>query len=222
MKNFIKNHLSFLPGLRRLFLNVRECYFSPPQLLKFGKIGNGSTIQSPSKFTNQALTYIGDFVQIRYGFQLINHTGRFFLGKYSVIAPNCTVITGNHTRTVGVPMSKSSIDHINDSEGDIIIEEDTWIGANVTILPGAHIGRGAIIGACSLVNNTIPPYSVVVGTPAKIISYTFSIPEILEHEKALYVENERMSKEDLEILFSQYFKGLSPLGHRNVTNSTQK
>jgi acetyltransferase-like isoleucine patch superfamily enzyme len=45
----------------------------------------------------------------------------------------------------------------------------TWIGGNSTILPGVTVGEGAIIGAGSVVTHDIPPYSVAVGVPAKVI-----------------------------------------------------
>jgi acetyltransferase-like isoleucine patch superfamily enzyme len=51
----------------------------------------------------------------------------------------------------------------------ITIEDDVWVGANVTFLDGAHVGRGCVIGAGSLVRGNIPPYSVAVGVPARII-----------------------------------------------------
>ncbi|HKF20740.1 MAG TPA: acyltransferase [Candidatus Angelobacter sp.] len=51
----------------------------------------------------------------------------------------------------------------------ITIEDDVWIGANVTFLDGAHVGRGCVIGAGSLVRGSIPAYSVAVGAPARII-----------------------------------------------------
>jgi len=51
----------------------------------------------------------------------------------------------------------------------ITIEDDVWVGANVTFLDGAHVGQGCVIGAGSLVRGNIPPYSVAVGTPARII-----------------------------------------------------
>ena len=79
-------------------------------------------------------------------------------------------------------------------EKDVIVEEDIWIGTNVTLLAGTHIGRGCIVGACSLLNKEYPPYAVLAGSPAKIIAVKFSIEQILEHEKALYEENERFTK----------------------------
>jgi acetyltransferase-like isoleucine patch superfamily enzyme len=58
--------------------------------------------------------------------------------------------------------------------GNIIIGNDVWIGANAIILDDIKIGNGAIIAANSFVNKDIPPYSIVGGTPAKIIKYRFS------------------------------------------------
>lgn len=55
----------------------------------------------------------------------------------------------------------------------IEIGNDVWIGANVTILRGVHIGDGAVIGANTLVNKDIPPYAIVVGCPARVIKYRF-------------------------------------------------
>jgi acetyltransferase-like isoleucine patch superfamily enzyme len=51
----------------------------------------------------------------------------------------------------------------------ITIEDDVWVGANVTFLDGAHVGRGSVIGAGSIVRGEIPPYSVAVGAPAKVV-----------------------------------------------------
>ena len=58
-------------------------------------------------------------------------------------------------------------------KGDTVIGNEVWIGQNATILPGVHIGDGAIIGANSVVASDIEPYSIVVGNPAKLIRYRF-------------------------------------------------
>lgn len=65
----------------------------------------------------------------------------------------------------------------------------------------ANIGRGAVVGANSLVVKEVPPYAVVAGSPAKIIAVRFSLEQILEHERHLYPKNERLSKEYLQALF---------------------
>ena len=58
-------------------------------------------------------------------------------------------------------------------KGDTVIGNDVWIGQNATILPGVHIGDGAIIGAESVVGSDIPPYAVAVGNPARVIRRRF-------------------------------------------------
>ena len=50
----------------------------------------------------------------------------------------------------------------------VIIEDDVWIGTKTILLPGVHIGKGAIIGAGSVVTKNIPPYTIAVGNPAVV------------------------------------------------------
>jgi acetyltransferase-like isoleucine patch superfamily enzyme len=56
----------------------------------------------------------------------------------------------------------------------IVIEDDCWLGASVTVLDGVTIGKGSVIGANAVVTQDIPPYSVAVGVPAKVISHRIS------------------------------------------------
>lgn len=58
-------------------------------------------------------------------------------------------------------------------KGDTVIGNDVWIGQNSVILPGVHIGDGAIIGANSVVGSDVPPYTVIAGNPAKKIRKRF-------------------------------------------------
>lgn len=58
-------------------------------------------------------------------------------------------------------------------KGDTAIGNDVWIGQNAVILPGVQIGDGAVIGANSVVGSNIPPYTIVVGNPAKVIKNRF-------------------------------------------------
>ena len=59
------------------------------------------------------------------------------------------------------------------SSGDIIVEDDVWIGHGASILSNVHIGQGAIVAAGAVVTKDIPPYAVVGGVPAKVIKYRF-------------------------------------------------
>lgn len=58
-------------------------------------------------------------------------------------------------------------------KGDTVIGSDVWVGQNAVILPGVHIGDGAIIGADSVVGSNIAPYTVVVGNPARPLRKRF-------------------------------------------------
>ena len=53
----------------------------------------------------------------------------------------------------------------------VVISDDVWIGARVTILPGAKIGKGVIVGAGAVVTGEIPDYAVIGGVPARVIKY---------------------------------------------------
>ena len=68
-------------------------------------------------------------------------------------------------------------------KGDTVIGNDVWIGQNVTFLPGVHVGDGCIIGANAVVASDIPPYSVVVGNPARVIRKRFDDEMIALLEK---------------------------------------
>lgn len=58
-------------------------------------------------------------------------------------------------------------------KGDTVVGNDVWIGQNVTVLPGVHIGDGAIIGANSVVASDISPYTVAAGNPCRVIRRRF-------------------------------------------------
>lgn len=59
------------------------------------------------------------------------------------------------------------------SKGNIVIDDDVWIGYGATILSGVHIGQGAVIAAGAVVASDVPPYAIVGGVPAKVIQYRF-------------------------------------------------
>lgn len=156
------------------------------------------------------------------GANLILSKGKFIVGKGSEISSNLTVVTDNHTPTVGIPYYFTGHLHINDKTKDVVIENDCWIGTNVTLLPGAYIGRGAVVAACALVNKRIPPYAVVAGIPAKIIGCKFSLKQILKHEEALYAPSCRLSKEYLQTLFLTIYKDKKILGTDCISEEDEK
>ena len=207
VKLLISEILPFI-NIVLIYRRIKSHYTLSPNL----NYAETTQIGYPFLCTNPKNVYLEENTRINPGCKIIIHTGRFLLKKYSVIAYGCTIVTGNHTPTVGIPQFILGHSHINDVENDVVIEEDVWCGANVTLLSGAHVGRGAVIGANSLVNKPIPPYAVVVGTPARIIASKFTLEQIMRHERKLYPENERLSYQYLSELFSIYYKGKSSLG----------
>ena len=86
------------------------------------------------------------------------------------------------------------------------MEEDVWIGCNVTLLSGVTIGRGSTEAAGAVVAKTMPPYCICGGIPAKFIKFYWTIDQILEHEAKLYSEEERYTREQLEEIFVKWQK----------------
>lgn len=103
------------------------------------------------------------------------------IGNHVLIAPHCALLNrGEHSyNMIGetiftAPRSRSE---------KIIIGDDVWIGFGSIILGGLTIGEGAVIAAGSLVLNNVPPYSVVAGSPAKVIKQRFNYEEIVRHKE---------------------------------------
>ena len=69
-------------------------------------------------------------------------------------------------------------------KGDTVVGNDVWLGYEALVMPGVHIGDGAIVAARSVVVADVPPYAVVGGNPAKIIKQRFA-PEVAEELAAI-------------------------------------
>ncbi|AXG81011.1 sugar O-acetyltransferase [Streptomyces paludis] len=100
-------------------------------------------------FGNVNLTFVDD-VDIR-------------IGDGVMIAPSVTLTTTGH------PVHPSRRVDFGRFSEPIVIEDKVWIGSNVVVLPGVRIGYGSVIGAGSVVSRDIPPMSVAVGTPCRVL-----------------------------------------------------
>ncbi len=89
------------------------------------------------------------------------------IGSNVAIGP-MTVIQGANHRfdRLDIPITEQG--HV---ESSVIIEDDVWISAHVTILPGSHIHSGAVVGAGAVVRGEVPPLAVVGGVPARVLKY---------------------------------------------------
>ena len=86
-------------------------------------------------------------------------------------------------------------------KGDIIVEDDVWIGYGATVMSGVRIGQGAVVAAGAVVTRDVPPYAVVGGVPAKTIKFRFNEQMISELQK---IDYGKISKEEIE----QYINSL--------------
>lgn len=198
-------------GILKKIRTFKRCMM--PSRRNFGFAGRNVNIGFPVYITSPKAVHIEENAVIRLGTVILNNrTEHVYIGKYTVVGVNCVIVTNGHRSTVGIPHVLLGASHINDKSKDIHIGEDVWIGANVTILAGADLGRGCIAGACSTVTKPVPPYALVTGSPARIVGVKFSIDQIIEHEKALYPASERMSRNELEELFAKYYDGMKVFG----------
>jgi acetyltransferase-like isoleucine patch superfamily enzyme len=102
------------------------------------------------------------------------------IGNYVSIAPNVQFLLGANHQTDTITtyplfsrfVEYDKIDAL--SKGEIIIEDEVWLGTNSIIVSGVRIGKGAIIASGSIVTKDVPPYSIYGGNPAKLIKMRFS------------------------------------------------
>lgn len=128
---------------------------------------------------------IGDHCVIHAGAMLLPYGGSIRLGEHTTVNPYCVLYGhGNLTIGSGVRIATGTTiipsNHLFDSldtpirlQGEskegIVVEDDVWIGAGVTILDGVTIGRGSVLAAGAVVASNVAPYTVAGGIPARTI-----------------------------------------------------
>jgi len=91
--------------------------------------------------------------------------GRIVLGNDVLVGPNVVMRTSDHVTTaLDRPITQQG--HIS---GEIIVEDDVWLGGNVSLVGGVHVGRGAVVAAGAVVIHDVEPYTIVGGVPARFI-----------------------------------------------------
>ena len=104
---------------------------------------------------------IGDDTRITC-YTIINGGGHIHIGKGVIIGPRSSINANGHRFRSSVPIIESGFDHV-----DVWIGDDVWLGSDVSVLPGAHIADGTVVGANSVVNTVTEPRSIYVGSPAR-------------------------------------------------------
>lgn len=187
--------------IRGIYFLLRE-YLLCPSRKSFGYCASSVRLTPPFFIDRPENVYLYDNANIAPHTWISAYNAKFIIKANCCIAERLTVHTGNHAMLPGIFCTQ--INEKNKPEGfdkDVIIENDVWIGCNVTLLSGVTIGRGAIIAAGAVVNKSIPPYAIAGGVPAKVIKFKWDIETILDHESKLYPESERFTLAQLESIF---------------------
>jgi acetyltransferase-like isoleucine patch superfamily enzyme len=133
-----------------------------PPYRKFS-LGDYSVIESFSCINNAVGdVIIGDHTRVGLHNTII---GPVTIGSHVNLAQGITVTALNHN----FPDAEKRIDEQGVSTAPVTIEDDIWIGANATILPGVSIGQHSVVAAGAVVTKDVPPHSLVAGVPAKVI-----------------------------------------------------
>lgn len=134
-------------------------------ILPFNKfsLGANSTIEDFCTVNNGVGdVFIGDDSRIGLGSVLI---GPVTIGNQVILAQNIVLSGLNHTYTdVNVPIRLQKV-----TTAPIVVEDEVWIGANAVVTAGVTIGKHSVIAGGAVVTKNIPPYSVAVGNPARVI-----------------------------------------------------
>jgi len=187
-KHAIKKLLCLTHGIWRSGVNV---YVSPLAKIRSGgriRLADEVVVESfaelivdspISKIDIGYITYLHSYCQVKTfkgwikigsyctinRFTILGGHGGLEIGNNVLIAPNVTINAQNHIfEDPDIPIWKQGI-----SKKGIKIEDDVWIGAGVIILDGVTVGKGSVIGAGAVVSRNIPPYSVAVGVPARVV-----------------------------------------------------
>lgn len=196
----IKNILSEgLRGLRMSFFASRRD--------RFGRIHPTVMIYQPFMGAKENI-FLDEGCVIHEYARILTHKGRFVMKHNCIAATGLTVIAQNHANQCvgdfpgGVNWSKEIAE-------DVICDEDVWLGANVTLCPGVHIGRGCIVaaGAVCVRTRQYPPYSIIGGNPAKFIKWRFDLQEQIAHEKQRFAEADRIPIKILKETYNRFPKG---------------
>jgi maltose O-acetyltransferase len=149
--------------LIRLY-NLTEAMPERQAILKklLGQIGQNSIIEQPFYCSYGQNIHIGDYVYLNVSCTILD-CNEVTIGHHVMIGPSVQIYTAAHflqaeARNQGWEVAKT-----------VVIEDNVWIGGGAILLPGVRIGRNAVVGAGAVVPKNIPPNTVVVGNPARVI-----------------------------------------------------
>ncbi len=173
-----------------LYVKVRKVIhnlvFTNTDAIPFAARGKNVTIDKSFIYSGAENISFGDNTNVAPGCVMYATLAKIKIGSHVIFSPNNILVTGEHRTDInGENMKKVTNEmKLPQNDKDIVIEDDVWIGSNVTILKGVTIGRGSIIHAGVTVTKRVPPYTIYINDKLKVAR--FSPEEITEHERILH------------------------------------
>lgn len=142
-----------------------------------GKVGPGVFIEPPLNIDYGCNVTLGDNFYANFNLIILD-CGLVSIGHRVLFGPSVSIYAATHE--VGVQSRRDGVEYA----GPVTIGDDCWIGGNTSIMAGVTIGKGCTIGAGSVVTKDVPPFSVAVGSPARVIKTVEAVPDLAEGEAA--------------------------------------
>lgn len=191
----IRTSQNFLIFMRKLIRELYYFYLRIPHIIRGTKVNHTTFIRphvTLRKCKIGKYCYIGEY----------SDCNNVEIGNYCSIANG--VIIGNMEHDVNDLSTSVHLSDSGNSEMKTKIGNDVWIGAQCFIKQGVKIGNGAVIGAQTFINKDVPPYSITVGTPGRLLRYRFSGSTIkLLEESEYWVLSPSEAKETLNTIKKQ-------------------
>ena len=158
----VANFVWYLVAISNMKINGLS--IASPENITIGN--NFSSTGSLYLYSNKGEIEILDNVSVNTNVQINASCGKIKIENNVIIAPNVVLRASNHSIDKSNPIKEQS--HL---PGEIIVEDDVWIGSNAVITSNVILKRGTVVGAGAVVTKSTEPYSIVAGVPAKIIGY---------------------------------------------------
>jgi len=192
--------------LRRIFKNYQKRKY----IKKFKSYGENVFVDLKNSTFSFETIDIGNNVFIGSGAYF---AADLAIGNNVMFGPRVTILGGDHIFGIVGKSVRFLKPKGNENSLSVLIEDEVWCGANVSILKGVKLGMGCVIGAGSVVTKEIPPYTVAVGNPCKPIKKIFTDEDLREHLMIL----DYLPKISEEVINRRYsllaLNGLNDLGY---------
>lgn len=152
-----------------------------------GKSGSGVSINPPFYCDYGSHIEVGNNFWANYNCTILD-VAKVTIGNNCLFAPNVAIYTAGH------PIHPDTRNSLFEYGKEVTIGDNVWLGGNVVVCPGVHIGSNVVVGAGSVVTKDIPDWSIAAGNPCKVIR------KITEDDRRKFFHDEEIDDEAWEML----------------------